>query len=137
MQGFHFVPITIGLFGLGEVLYNASERYKVQIEEMTRAAKLGFHDIAEAPGDHPAFRLSSSSPHFLGFFTGILPGSGATPASFMSYGMAQKLSKHPEKFGKGAIEGVMAPEAANNAAGTGSILPMLVWAFRARPRPPS
>jgi putative tricarboxylic transport membrane protein len=45
LQGFHFVPITIGLFGVGEVLNNAAERYKVQIEEVTRAAKLGLHDI--------------------------------------------------------------------------------------------
>lgn len=133
MQGFHFVPITIGLFGLGEVLYNASERYKVQIEEMTRAAKLGFHDIAEAVREtirHFGLVVFSS---LLGFFTGVLPGSGATPASFMSYGVAQKLSKHPERFGKGAIEGVMAPEAANNAAGTGSVLPMLVLGIPGSP----
>ncbi len=133
MQGFHFVPITIGLFGLGEVLYNASERYKVQIEEMTRAARLGFQDVLES--------VKALFRHFwlvvfsslLGFFTGVLPGAGATPASFMSYGVAQKLSKHPEQFGKGAIEGVMAPEAANNAAGTGSILPMLVLGIPGSP----
>jgi putative tricarboxylic transport membrane protein len=48
MQGFHFVPITIGLFGIGEVLYNAAERHKVKIEEMMSAAKLGLHDVTEA-----------------------------------------------------------------------------------------
>lgn len=133
MQGFHFVPITIGLFGVGEVLYNASERYKVKIEEMTRAAKLGLHDITEA--------LRLTIKHFwlvvtsavLGFVTGLLPGVGATPASFMAYGIAQRTSRHPERFGKGAVEGVMAPEAANNAAGTGSILPMLVLGIPGSP----
>ena len=115
------------------MLYNASERYKVQIEEMTRAAKLGFHDIVEAVKEtirHFGLVVFSA---LLGFFTGVLPGAGATPASFMSYGVAQKLSRHPEKFGKGAIEGVLAPEAANNAAGTGSILPMLVLGIPGSP----
>jgi putative tricarboxylic transport membrane protein len=133
LQGFHFVPITIGLFGLGEVLYNAAERYKVQIEHMTRAARLGFHDILEAMRETVRHFWLVVFSALLGFFTGVLPGAGATPASFMSYGLAQKLSKHPERFGKGAIEGVMAPEAANNAAGTGSVLPMLVLGIPGSP----
>jgi putative tricarboxylic transport membrane protein len=133
LQGFHFVPITIGLFGVGEVLVNAAERYKVQIEEVTRAAKLGLHDItAGAKAVFSNFWLSAGSA-LLGFVTGILPGAGATPASFMAYGFAQKISRHPERFGKGAIEGVLAPEAANNAAGTGSILPMLVLGIPGSP----
>ncbi|CFX64527.1 conserved membrane protein of unknown function [Candidatus Filomicrobium marinum] len=133
LQGFHFVPITIGLFGLGEVLNNAAERYKVQIEDLTKAAKLGLHDITESIRlimKHWVLALSSA---LLGFITGILPGAGATPASFMAYGIAQKTSKHPEKFGHGAPEGVLAPEAANNAAGTGSILPMLVLGIPGSP----
>jgi putative tricarboxylic transport membrane protein len=133
MRGFHFVPITIGLFGIGEVLANAAERYKVQIEEATRAAKLGLHDItAGAKAVFSNFWLASASA-LLGFITGILPGAGATPASFMAYGFAQKISRHPERFGKGAIEGVIAPEAANNAAGTGAILPMLVLGIPGSP----
>jgi putative tricarboxylic transport membrane protein len=133
MRGFHFVPITIGLFGIGEVLANAAERYKVQIEEVTRAAKLGLHDItAGAKAVFSNFWLASASA-LLGFITGILPGAGATPASFMAYGFAQKISRHPERFGKGAIEGVIAPEAANNAAGTGAILPMLVLGIPGSP----
>jgi putative tricarboxylic transport membrane protein len=133
MRGFHFVPITIGLFGIGEVLANAAERYKVQIEEVTRAAKLGLHDItAGAKAVFSNFWLASASA-LLGFITGILPGAGATPASFMAYGFAQKMSRHPERFGKGAIEGVVAPEAANNAAGTGAILPMLVLGIPGSP----
>jgi putative tricarboxylic transport membrane protein len=133
LQGFHFVPITIGLFGVGEVLANAADRYRVQIEELTRAAKLGLHDItAGGAAVLRNFWLSTSSA-VLGFVTGILPGAGATPASFMAYGFAQKTSRHPERFGKGAVEGVLAPEAANNAAGTGAILPMLVLGIPGSP----
>lgn len=133
LQGFHFVPITIGLFGIGEVLSNAAERYKVQIEEMTRAAKLGLHDIVTSVRVVIRNWWLVITSAVLGFVTGILPGAGATPASFMAYGIAQKTSKHPEQFGKGAIEGVIAPEAANNAAGTGSILPMLVLGIPGSP----
>ncbi|MFQ5757570.1 MAG: tripartite tricarboxylate transporter permease [Acidiferrobacterales bacterium] len=133
MRGFHFVPVTIGLFGIGEVLSNAADRYKVRIEDVTRAAKLGLHDISA--GAAAVFKngwLATGSA-LLGFFTGILPGAGATPASFMAYGFAQKVSRHPERFGKGAVEGVVAPEAANNAAGTGAILPMLALGIPGSP----
>jgi putative tricarboxylic transport membrane protein len=61
----------------------------------------------------------------IGFIIGMLPGAGATIASFISYGMAKKVSKHPEQFGTGAIEGVAAPESANNAASTGAFVPLL------------
>jgi putative tricarboxylic transport membrane protein len=133
MRGFHFVPITIGLFGLGEVFANAAERYKVQVEEIMKQARLGFHDIAE--GGKAVFKkiVLCSGSAIMGFFVGTLPGAGATPSSFMAYGFAQKFSKHPERFGKGAVEGVMAPEAANNAAGTGAILPMLVLGIPGSP----
>jgi putative tricarboxylic transport membrane protein len=133
LHGFNFVPVTIGLFGIGEVLNNAAERHKVKIEEVTRAAKLSIRDFLEAVRvliNKWWLALGSS---LLGFVTGVLPGSGATPASFMAYGIAQKTSKHPEEFGKGAVEGVLAPEAANNAAGTGSILPMLVLGIPGSP----
>ena len=61
----------------------------------------------------------------LGFFTGILPGAGATLSSFLSYTLEKRLSKHPEEFGKGAIEGVAGPESANNAAAGGALIPLL------------
>jgi putative tricarboxylic transport membrane protein len=133
LQGFHFVPITIGLFGIGEVLYNASERHKIKMEEMMSSATLGLKNVVDAFRAMVKHFWLVVSSALLGFITGILPGVGATPASFMSYGLAQKFSKNPEKFGKGAIEGVMAPEAANNAAGTGSILPMLVLGIPGSP----
>ena len=61
----------------------------------------------------------------LGFFIGILPGAGPTVSTFLSYAVEKKISKHPEEFGKGAIEGVAGPESANNAAATGAMVPML------------
>jgi putative tricarboxylic transport membrane protein len=70
---------------------------------------------------------------FLGYFVGILPAAGATPGSLMAYGIAKQISKQPEKFGKGALEGVVAPEAANNAASTGSMLPMLTLGIPGSP----
>ncbi|MFQ6024000.1 MAG: tripartite tricarboxylate transporter permease, partial [Acidiferrobacterales bacterium] len=81
MRGFHFVPITIGLFGIGEVLSNAADRYKVRIEDITRAAKLGLHDITAGAAAVFKNGLLASGSAMLGFFTGILPGAGATPAS--------------------------------------------------------
>jgi putative tricarboxylic transport membrane protein len=70
---------------------------------------------------------------FLGYFVGILPAAGATPGSLMAYGVAKTLSKKPETFGKGNVEGVVAPEAANNAASTGSMLPMLTLGIPGSP----
>ena len=70
---------------------------------------------------------------FLGFFVGMLPAAGATPASLMAYGLAKQTSKKPETFGDGNIEGVIAPETANNAASTGSLLPMLTLGIPGSP----
>jgi putative tricarboxylic transport membrane protein len=70
---------------------------------------------------------------FLGYFVGILPAAGATPGSLMAYGVAKTMSKDPETYGKGNIDGVVAPEAANNAASTGSMLPMLTLGIPGSP----
>ena len=70
---------------------------------------------------------------FLGYFVGILPAAGATPGSIMAYGMAKTMSKDPESFGKGNVEGIVAPESANNAANTGSMLPMLTLGIPGSP----
>jgi putative tricarboxylic transport membrane protein len=69
----------------------------------------------------------------LGFFVGILPAAGATPGSLMSYGVAKMTSSKPEEFGKGAIDGVAAPEAANNSASTGAMLPMMTLGIPGSP----
>ncbi|MFH1293246.1 MAG: tripartite tricarboxylate transporter permease [Pseudomonadota bacterium] len=124
LSGFHFVPVTIGLFGLGEILVDGEGRFTSEIKRVI-SAKVGLKDLKEglkAIKAHFPITLFSS---FLGFFVGVLPGTGATPASFLAYGIAKQYSKTPEKYGQGAIEGVIAPQAAANAAGTGALLPMI------------
>ena len=123
LSGFNFVPVTIGLFGIGEILAAAEEESATGKDQIK--SKLGLADLVEsvrAHGRHIWLFLAST---LVGFWVGVMPGTGATPASFMGYGMARQYSKRPERFGKGAIEGVIAPQAAANAAGVGSILPMI------------
>ncbi|ERN51290.1 hypothetical protein A33I_20640 [Alkalihalophilus marmarensis DSM 21297] len=110
----------MGLFAIGEVCYLIINRKNKLSDEMTKAFKLKLtkNDIKEMSG--PMSRNS-----FLGFFIGILPGAGATIASFLAYLSEKKLSKNPESFGKGSIKGLTAPETANNAASTGSFIPLL------------
>ncbi|MPZ87104.1 MAG: tripartite tricarboxylate transporter permease [Nitriliruptorales bacterium] len=131
LQGIHFIPVTIGLFGVGEILYNATERIRGLVADTH--VKPRFADFVYAVKVQVrrwwAFLLNLA----IGFVTGLLPGLGATPASFMAYGIARRTSKHPEDFGKGSIEGVMAPEIANNAAGTAAILPMLTLGIPGSP----
>jgi len=124
LSGFHFVPVTIGLFGLGEIMIDGEERFSTEIKEVIHA-KLGWQDIKGgflATKKHFGLTVLSS---LLGFFVGILPGTGATPASFLGYGIAKQYSKEPERYGNGAIEGILAPQAAANSAGTGALLPMI------------
>jgi putative tricarboxylic transport membrane protein len=93
LQGFHFVPVTIGLYGVGEILFNASERYKLKIEEISSAAKLGLKDTIDAIKalwNHIWLAISST---LIGFIVGILPGVGATPATFICYGIARRTSR--------------------------------------------
>ncbi|MCM3410385.1 tripartite tricarboxylate transporter permease [Metabacillus litoralis] len=118
-SGIEFLTVAVGLFALGEVFKTILEKESVdgsiaKVERILPTKK----DLKESSG--PIVRGS-----LLGFFIGILPGAGATLASFFSYIMEKKISKNPDKFGKGAIEGVAAPEAANNGASGGSMIPLL------------
>ncbi|MFQ6077598.1 MAG: tripartite tricarboxylate transporter permease, partial [Thermodesulfobacteriota bacterium] len=86
---------------------------------------VGLQDLRDALGvmkERAGITLLGSA---LGFCVGILPGTGATPASFLGYGIARQYSRHPERYGKGAIEGVISPQSAANAAGVGALLPMV------------
>ncbi|MBW5448070.1 tripartite tricarboxylate transporter permease [Cohnella sp. CFH 77786] len=118
-SGLEFLTIAVGLFALGEVIKTILERESNdgQLAKITRIMPTK-QDLKDSAG--PITRGS-----LLGFFIGILPGAGATMASFFSYIMEKKFSKHPEKFGQGTIEGVAAPESANNAAAGGAMIPML------------
>ncbi|WP_448618985.1 tripartite tricarboxylate transporter permease [Geodermatophilus sp. URMC 65] len=118
-DGLDFVPIAMGLFGLGEILYNLEERHRA----VHAPAK-----VANVWPSRTDLRQSSGAigrGSVLGFFLGILPGGGATLASLASYALEKRRSKTPERFGRGAVEGVAAPESANNAAATSSFIPLL------------
>ncbi|WP_066308121.1 tripartite tricarboxylate transporter permease [Bacillus sp. FJAT-29814] len=118
-QGLEFLTIAVGLFALGEVFKTILEKEEDD-GEVARINNLlpSKEEFKESAG--PIARGS-----LLGFFVGILPGAGATLASFFSYLLEKKISKNPSKFGQGTIAGVAAPETANNAASGGAMIPLL------------
>jgi putative tricarboxylic transport membrane protein len=118
-DGLDFVPIAMGIFGLGEILYNLEERHnKVSAPAKVANVWPSRKDLKQASG-------AIGRGSVLGFFLGILPGGGATLSSLAAYAMEKKRAKDPSRFGKGAIEGVAGPETANNAAATSSFIPLL------------
>ncbi len=121
MDGIDFLPVAIGLFGLGEVLAGA-EAAKGQAVPHVR---YGLRQLMPDARDWARSRWAIVRGTVLGFFVGVLPGAGPTIATFLSYALEKKVSKHPHEFGHGAIEGVAGPESANNAAATGAMVPML------------
>ncbi|HEY8541811.1 MAG TPA: tripartite tricarboxylate transporter permease [Pseudothermotoga sp.] len=118
--GIDFVVVIIGIYGLGEVFKNLE---KIGIKDMIQPIKKKFGKIwiTKDQWKRSIVPILRATP--IGFFIGILPGAGGTIAALMSYNTEKKFSKEPEKFGKGAIEGLAAPEAANNACSIGAILP--------------
>jgi putative tricarboxylic transport membrane protein len=128
LQGFDFLIAVIGLFGLGEILLTMEEGLAFR---GTRA-KMDLNVVWRTWKTLPKFWMTSLRGCLIGCWMGITPG-GATPASFMSYGMARRFSKSGEKFGTGQIEGVVAPETAAHAAGTSALLPMLTLGIPGSP----
>jgi putative tricarboxylic transport membrane protein len=120
LQGFDFLIAVIGLFGIGEILLTLEEGLAFK----GAAARINFKVVKETWQELPRYWKTSVRSSAVGCFMGIVPG-GATPASFMSYGVAKRFSKDGEKFGTGQVEGVVAPETAAHAAGTSALLPML------------
>lgn len=118
-DGIDFVTVAMGLFGLGEILYNLEERHKAMAAP--EKPKRVWPSRGELKQSAPAIGRGS----LLGFLLGILPGGGATISSLAAYGVEKKVAKDPSRFGKGAIEGVAGPESANNAAATSSFIPLL------------
>ncbi len=121
MDGIDFLPVAIGLFGLGEVLSGAEAPKGQAIPNV----RYGLRQLMPDAKDWLRSRWAIARGTVLGFFVGVLPGAGPTIATFMSYALEKKVSKHPHEFGHGAIEGVAGPESANNAAATGAMVPML------------
>ena len=118
-DGVGLVPVVMGLFGITEVLLNLETEIKRDI--LTTKVKNLLPTLRDWADSIWAILRGT----VLGFFLGILPGGGAIVASFASYAIEKKVSKHPEEFGKGAIAGVAGPESANNSAAGGSFIPLL------------
>jgi putative tricarboxylic transport membrane protein len=121
MSGINIVPLIMGLYGIGEVLINIEK-----IEEKGEIIKTHFKGLFPGLRDWKDSIGAIVRGSVGGFLLGVLPGGGATISSFIAYWIERKLSKHPEKFGKGVIEGVAAPEAANNAAVGGCLIPLMI-----------
>lgn len=126
-DGVGIVPVAVGMFGISEILLTAGQ------EAMPPVQHPKLRDLIPSREE---FRLSAgpiARGTLLGFLIGIIPGSAHIISSFVSYGVERRISKHPERFGKGAIEGVAGPESANNAAATGAFVPMLALGIPTSP----
>ena len=127
LDGVGVVPVAMGLFGISEVLLNL----ETEINRDILATKV--KNLFPTLKDWADSLWSIVRGSILGFFLGIIPGGGAVVASFASYAIEKKASKHPEEFGQGAIQGVAGPESANNSAAGGSFIPLLTLGIPANP----
>src|SRR5688572_4987405 len=119
MDGVDFLPVAVGLFAIGELLFNLYRPIRV---EPIKAKLSGLMPTRQDWRDSYGAIARGT---LIGFFVGILPGAGATIASFLAYATEKRVSRRPEMFGTGVIEGVAAPESANNAASTGALVPLM------------
>jgi putative tricarboxylic transport membrane protein len=119
LDGIDIVPILMGLYGVGEILYNLERRK----EENFAIGKVG--SLMPSRQDWKDSWAPIGRGTVIGFVIGLLPGGGALLAAMLSYMAERRVSKHPEQFGKGAIAGVAGPESANNAAATAAFVPLL------------
>ena len=129
-HGINFLVLAIGIYGIGEMLWTIEVS---QGEAMMSKATVSFRRIIDNLKELRSSAKTMVMGSFLGYVVGILPAAGATPGSLMAYGIAKTIAKNPATFGKGNIDGVVAPESANNAASTGSMLPMLTLGIPGSP----
>ena len=118
-EGVDFVTLAMGLFGIGEILFNLEKELKTEL--VTQKISHLWPTLKDWTESKWAIIRGS----LIGFFIRILPGGGAVISSLVSYAVEKKVSKHPEEFGKGAIQGVAGPESANNSAASASFIPLL------------
>ncbi|MQA08225.1 MAG: tripartite tricarboxylate transporter permease [Pseudonocardiaceae bacterium] len=118
-DGLNFVPVAMGLFGIGEILFNLEGRYGSADDR----AKVG--RILPTRDDLRRSSGAITRGSLMGFLIGVLPGGGGVVSSLTSYGIEKRVSKQPERFGHGAIQGVAGPETANNASSTSAFIPLL------------
>ena len=128
LKGFDFLIAVIGLFGIGEILLTMEEGLAFK----GKSARINFKVVLQTWKDIAKHWKTFLRSTAIGCWMGITPG-GATPASFMSYGVARRVSRNPDAFGKGEIQGVIAPETAAHAAGTAALLPMLTLGIPGSP----
>ncbi|MEE9147129.1 MAG: tripartite tricarboxylate transporter permease [Candidatus Tectomicrobia bacterium] len=129
-HGINFLVLAIGIYGIGEILWTIeASKGDMSVSQAVISLRRLVEGFRALKQTIKAMLMGS----FLGYFVGILPAAGATPGSLMAYGAAKALDKAPETFGKGNLSGVVAPEAANNAASTGSMLPMLTLGIPGSP----
>lgn len=128
IDGIDFIPLAIGLFGLAEIMANLMQR---DSERSFVSSPLS--NLVPTRDDIRKALPASLRGTLIGSILGILPGGGATLASFVAYGVEKKVSATPEQFGQGAIEGVAGPEAANNAGAQTSFIPMLTMGIPSNP----
>jgi len=128
LKGFDFIVAVIGLFGIGEILLTVEEGLSFK----GVVAKINPRVVFQTWKILPRYWRTFVRGAFIGFWMGFKPG-GATPASFMSYAFAKRFSRNPERFGKGEIEGVVAPETAAHAAGGAAMLPMITLGIPGSP----
>ena len=121
LGGVDFVAASVGIFAIAEVLVNLESASGAELFKLPK----GLRNLLPTWQDLKDCRFAFLNGSLVGFFVGALPGAGATVASFMSYGIEKAFSRHPEKFGTGVIEGVAAPEGANNADAGGALVPLL------------
>jgi putative tricarboxylic transport membrane protein len=128
MKGFDFIVAVIGLFGIGEILISVEEGLRFQ----GARARMNLRVVLDTWKILPRYWRTFMRGSVIGFWMGFKPG-GATPASFMSYAFAKRFSRHPERFGKGELEGIVAPETAAHAAGVAAMLPMITLGIPGSP----
>ena len=129
-HGINFLVLAIGIYGIAEMLWTIEiSKGNAMISQATISVKRIWDNLVELTRTWKTMLMGS----FLGYFVGILPAAGATPGSLMAYGFAKTTSSEPETYGKGNINGIVAPESANNAASTGAMLPMLTLGIPGSP----
>ena len=129
-HGIRFLVLAIGVYGIGEMLWTiVSSRGGVSMTDVAITPRRILNAIRDFREAWRGTVIGSA----LGFFVGILPAAGATPGSLMAYGVTKMVSKDPKRFGKGDLDGVAAPESANNSASTGAMLPMMTLGIPGSP----
>lgn len=117
--GIHIVTIAVGVFGIGEIMFNAQQGFYGGL------AKTTIDRVLPTKSDWLRSRFAIARASIIGFFIGIIPGGGGTISSVLAYGTERRFSKQPEKFGKGAIDGLAATETADNASSNSAFIPLL------------